>query len=208
MANADDDKTRPNVPGPRPSDDADKTRAYSSGAYYDDGEDDEDDSDDVTRAAIPGVAAKTGEKAGRIVIQAGKGSQGPSIIYPSETASQPVCAVLLVTKGPGLGIAVPISYGRTSVGRDRSARVQLDLGDRALSGLHFIISFDETDGSFDLREADAATNHTFLNGARVRSTAILQSGDTIGAGGTELRFVPCCGPDWNWSQALAAQAGA
>ena len=206
MAKADDDKTRPNIPVP--SQDLDKTRAYGAGGYYDDGEDDDDEDDDVTRAAVPGGVAKDGERAGRILIQAGRGSQGPSITYPSATASQPVCAVLLITKGPGLGMAIPISYGRTSVGRDRGARAQLDLGDRTLSGLHFIIAFDETDGSFDLREADAATNHTLLNGARVRSTAILQSGDIIAAGGTQLRFVPCCGPDWNWSQALAAQDGA
>jgi hypothetical protein len=206
MANADDDKTRPNLPG-GPSKDLDKTRAYGVGGYYDDGEDDEDDSDDLTRAAIPGVAAKAGEKAGRIQVVPGRGGQGPSIVFPSATASQPVCAVLLITKGPGIGIAIPISYGRSSVGRDKAARVQLDLGDKALSGLHFIVSFDETDGSFDLREADAATNHTFLNGARVRSTAILQAGDVIGAGDTAFRFIPCCGPDWNWSQALADQAG-
>lgn len=206
MAKVDDDKTRPNTPTPTPSQDLDKTRAYGVGGYYDDGEDDEDDDgDDVTRASIPGGGvAKAGERAGRIQIQAGRGSQGPSVVYPSATASQPVCAVLLITKGPGQGMAIPISYGRTSVGRDRSARAQLDLGDRSLSSLHFIVAFDETDGSFDLREADAATNHTFLNGARVRSTAILTAGDTITAGGTELRFVPCCGPDWDWSKVLGA----
>ena len=208
MANPDDDKTRPNTPTPASSQDTDKTRAYGAGGYYDDGEDDDDDYDDVTRAAVPGVVAKDGEKAGRILIQAGRGAQGPSIVYPSATASQPVCAVLLIIKGPGLGMAIPISYGRTSVGRDRTARAQLDLGDRTLSSLHFIIAFDETDGSFDLREADAATNHTLLNGARVRSTTILQAGDVITAGGTQLRFVPCCGPDWNWSQALGGQDGA
>ena len=207
MANADDDKTRPNIP--RPSEDQDKTRPYVAGRYYDDGEDDGDEDDDVTRAAIPGRApAKEGEKAGRILIQAGKGPHGPSIVYPSDTASQPVCAVLLITKGPGLGIAVPISYGRTSFGRASGARAQLGLGDTALSGVHFIISYDEADGSFDLREADAATNSTYLNGERVRQTMILKAGDVIRAGGTELRFVPCCGPDWNWAQALADQAGA
>ncbi|HEX4179311.1 MAG TPA: FHA domain-containing protein, partial [Caulobacteraceae bacterium] len=174
MANADDDKTRPNIP--RPSDDEDKTRAYGAGGYYDDGEDDDDEDDDVTRAAIPGASGKTTEKAGRILIQAGKGTQGPSVVYPSDTASQPVCALLLIIKGPGLGIGVPISYGRTSFGRANGARAQLALGDSSLSGLHFIISFDEADGSFDLREADAATNSTYLNGERVRQTMILKAG--------------------------------
>jgi hypothetical protein len=205
MSDHDDEKTKPYRPaGGGKSDDPDKTRAYGQGGYYDDEEDEDDD--DVTRAAIPGGRAAEGgakPKAGRITIEPGSGGHGPRITYPVDTASQPVCAVLLIVKGPGLGVAVPISYGRTLVGRGGDARLQLNLGDDQLSGMHFIVSFDEADGSFDIREADAATNHTYVNGARVRSAAVLGAGDVIKAGATEFRFVPCCGPDWNWTQALA-----
>jgi len=204
MSDNDDGPTKPYRPGP--SSDPDKTRAYGAAGYYDDEEDDDDE--EVTRAAIPGAAARPsggGGKAGRIVIEAGQGGHGPRITFPAQTASQPVCAVMLIVKGPGLGMCVPLSYGRSAVGRDKSARVQLNIGDDQLSGLHFIVSYDDADGSFDVKEADAATNHTYVNGARVRSSVVLGAGDVIRAGATEFRFVPCCGPDWNWAQALAAQ---
>jgi hypothetical protein len=204
MASSDDEKTKPyKPPSGGGSADPDKTRAWQGGSYYDD-EDDDDDSD-VTRAAVPGRAASSDggkPRAGRISIQAGSGRSGPSISFPEDTASQPVCAVLLIIKGPGQGICVPISYGRSSVGRDKDARVQLAIGDDQLSGMHFIVAFDDADGSFDVREADAATNHTYVNGARIRAATVLNAGDVIKAGATEFRFIPCVGPDWSWSQVL------
>ncbi len=206
MPQPDDETTRPYRPGGA-SADPDKTRAAGPGGYYDDEED--DGGDDVTRAAIPGGGPATpGSKGklGRILIEAGGGDRGPRITFPFETASQPVCAVLLIVKGPGLGICVPLSYGRSLVGRDKSARVQLNIGDDQLSGLHFIVSYEETDGSFDIKEADAATNQTYVNGQRVRASVVLSAGDVIRAGGTEFRFVPCCGPDWSWASVLAAQS--
>jgi hypothetical protein len=202
-----DDETTKAYKAPAAKDDPDKTRAAGPGGYYDDEEDD-DDGDDVTRAAVPGGARAAGgadSRPGRIVIEAGQGGGGPRITFPADTASQPVCAVMLVVKGPGLGICLPLSYGRSSVGRDKTARLQLNIGDDQLSGLHFIVSFDETDGSFDVREADAATNHTYVNGARVRAATVLSAGDVIRAGGTEFRFVPCCGPHWSWSEVLHAE---
>ena len=210
MANFDDEKTKPYKPpsGGKPSGgggaaDPDKTRAWQGGSYYDD-EGDDDDSD-VTRAAVPGRAAPADgvkPRAGRITIAAGSGRTGPSITFPEDTASQPVCAVLLIIKGPGQGICIPVSYGRSSVGRDKEARVQLAIGDDQLSGMHFIIAFDDADSSFDVREADAATNHTYVNGTRIRSATVLTAGDVIKAGATEFRFVPCVDANWNWAQAL------
>jgi hypothetical protein len=209
MANSDDETTKPYRPGPGKDEDPDKTRVMgSSGGYYDDEEDDEDEGDDVTRAAVPGRPAAAGgakPRAGRITVEAGDAHRGPRVTFPADTASQPVCAVMLIVKGPGLGICLPLSYGRSSVGRGADARLQLNIGDDQLSGLHFIVSFDETDSSFDVREADAATNHTYVNGARVRAATVLAAGDTIRAGATEFRFVPCVGPDWSWAKALEAQ---
>ncbi|HET9160390.1 MAG TPA: FHA domain-containing protein, partial [Caulobacteraceae bacterium] len=193
MANFDDEKTKPYRPAPggkggvSASADPDKTRAWQGGGYYDD--EDDDDDGDVTRAAVPGRAAADGSKprAGRISIEAASGRKGPSIVFPEDTASQPVCAVMLVVRGPGQGICVPISYGRSSVGRDKQARVQLNIGDDQLSGLHFIVAFDDADGSFDVREADAATNHTYVNGARIRGATVLKAGDVIKAGADPVR---------------------
>ncbi|HEY8004302.1 MAG TPA: FHA domain-containing protein [Phenylobacterium sp.] len=204
MAKFDDETTKPYRAPAAKNDDPDKTRVAGPGGYYDD-EEDEDGGDDVTRAAVPGGARAPGApapKAGRIVIEKGDGSRGPRITFPADTASQPVCAVMLIVKGPGLGMCLPLSYGRSSVGRGADARLQLNIGDDQLSGMHFIVAFDETDGSFDVREADAATNHTYVNGARVRAATVLAAGDVIRAGGTEFRFVPCCGPDWSWTQVL------
>ena len=206
MSNYDDGPTQPYKSG-RPVGKADpnKTRPAGPGGYYDDGEDDSDSSD-LTAPALPGGSggASAAGLSGRILIEAGQGDRGPRITFPAETASQPVCAVLLIIHGPGQGVCVPISYGRSAVGRDRSARVQLNIGDPQLSGLHFIVSYDETDRTFDLKEADAATNHTYVNDVRVRASVVLAAGDLIRAGGTTFRFVPCCGLDWSWSQVLSS----
>jgi pSer/pThr/pTyr-binding forkhead associated (FHA) protein len=109
-----------------------------------------------------------------------------------------VCGILLVIAGPGRGMAIPISYGRNSVGAGDSARVRLDLGDPQMSAVHCIVSYDHEDRQFDVREADGATNFTRVNGARIGAAHVLKTGDIIKLGGTELRFVEICGSSWDW----------
>jgi hypothetical protein len=214
---ADDDSTKaakPAVPVTPPAKganmDPDLTRPAKPRTYWQEPDADEGEFDDRTHVA-GGARRRDGEAAAggaqtRILVEAGDKRRGPKVSFPVETASQPVCAILLIIRGPGQGICVPLSLGRSSIGRDKAARVQLDIGDPQLSGLHFIISYDDEDGSFDLREADAATNPTRVNGARAKDTVVLKAGDQIRAGGTEFRFVPCVGPDWNWSAVLTPQA--
>ncbi|GAA0641023.1 FHA domain-containing protein [Brevundimonas lenta] len=128
-----------------------------------------------------------------------KDAEGIHVVYPSDPMQAPVCGMLLVVSGPGRGMAVPISYGRNSVGSGEQARLRLDLGDPQMSSVHCIVSYDHEDRVFDVREADGATNFTRVNGGRIGSSHILNTGDILKLGGTELRFVEICGPSWDWA---------
>jgi hypothetical protein len=199
MAEYDPNKTKPALTRRTGSEEPDATRP----AGYD--YDDDEDEGGRTRPQIPGITSErvqggAKQAVGRIVVDRGERGRGVRITFPPNPMDQPVCGVLLVVTGPGKGVCLPVSYGRNSIGRDASARVRLDLGDDQVSGIHFILSYDASDGSFDLREADEATNFTYVNGARARSTVVLQTGDVIKAGATELRFIACCGPQWDWTR--------
>ena len=133
-------------------------------------------------------------------------AEGIHIVHPGDPMQAPVCGLLLIIAGPGKGMAVPISYGRNSVGSGEQARLRLDLGDPQLSSVHCIVSYDHEDRVFDVREADGATNFTRVNGARIGAAHVLSTGDVLRLGGTELRFVPVCGPEWDWGDTAPTAA--
>jgi|JI7StandDraft_1071085.scaffolds.fasta_scaffold22829_3 hypothetical protein len=133
-------------------------------------------------------------------------AEGIHVVYPADPMAAPVCGMLLIIAGPGRGMAVPISYGRNSVGAGDQSRVRLDLGDPQMSAVHCIVSYDHEERAFDVREADGATNFTRVNGARIGASQLLQTGDVLKLGGTELRFVEICGSGWDWGDAAPAKA--
>lgn len=211
MAGSEDEPTVANTPrkdGKRSVDPDATVPATRQRVHWEDDDEDDDTDDEATQAIIAGVVKERGKAGGssRIQIQAGDGRGGPQIKFPADTASQPVCAVLVIIKGPGQGMCIPLSYGRSSVGRGKDARVQVDIGDKTLSSLQFIVIYDDDDHSFDLREADTASSSTYVDGARVKTSAALKTGSVIRAGSTEFRFIPCVGQDWNWSEVLGGRS--
>jgi hypothetical protein len=112
--------------------------------------------------------------------------------------SDPVVGWLVVVAGPGRGQARRLGYGQNSVGRDKSERVALDFGDAGISrSKHCFILYDPRKRQFLLRSGDG-TNLTYLNGDVLAEARILAAGNTIEVGDTKLRFVPLCGPDFDW----------
>ena len=94
-------------------------------------------------------------------------------------------ARFVVVKGPGFeaGSAIEVS-GVTVVGRDHDSGVRLD-GDEFASARHARID-PRPDGVWveDLE----STNGTFVNGDRITSRRLLQPGDVLRVGETELRL--------------------
>lgn len=126
---------------------------------------------------------------------------------PSDRASDPVVGWLVVVSGPGRGSALELGYGMNAVGRGGGNRVVLDFGDDQVSGEdHFRVAYDGQSRQYHLIPAKG-TNLLYVAGKAVLSPEPLEPMTDIRVGSTVLRFVPLCGPAWDWS-AQAAEAPA
>jgi hypothetical protein len=116
----------------------------------------------------------------------------------------PVVGWLVVLAGPGRGNARRLGYGQNSVGRDKSERVSLDFGDASISrSKHAFVLYEPRKRQFYLRPGDGA-NLTYINGDLLADSRPLQPADVIEVGATKLRFVPLCGPDFDWEDQAQA----
>lgn len=107
-------------------------------------------------------------------------------------------AVVMITKGPGLGECFAIKSGMSQIGRGEDQAIQLDFGDMAISREnHAAIVYDPKDHSFLLGHG-GKSNIVRLNGKPVVSTSDLNNGDDIEIGETRLRFVALCSQEFNW----------
>ncbi|MHC4219070.1 MAG: FHA domain-containing protein [Planctomycetota bacterium] len=95
-------------------------------------------------------------------------------------------ATIVVTAGPCEGQSFPLDVSRlVSVGRDDQCSIQLL--DEQVSRRHLQIRFDPDQDrhyAVDMRSA----NGVFVNGARVTEDRLLDDGDIIVIGGSELRY--------------------
>lgn len=107
-------------------------------------------------------------------------------------------AMVMVTKGPGLGECFAIKSGMSQIGRGEDQAIQLDFGDQAISREnHAAIVYDPKEHSFLLGHG-GKSNIVRLNGKPVVSTSDLKDGDEVEIGETQLRFVAICSADFNW----------
>jgi hypothetical protein len=121
-----------------------------------------------------------------------------------DAESDPVVGWLVVIAGPGRGQARRLGYGQNSIGRDQTERVSLDFGDASISrSKHCFILYDPRRRQYLLRPGDGA-NLTYLNGEVLAEARPLASGSTVEIGGTKLRFVALCGPDFDWQDEAAS----
>ncbi len=110
----------------------------------------------------------------------------------------PVVGWLVVLAGPGRGNARRLGYGQNSVGRDKSERVNLDFGDGSISrSKHAFVLYEPRKRQYFIRPGDGA-NLTYLNGELLAESRPLTAIDVIEMGATKLRFVPLCGPEFDW----------
>jgi hypothetical protein len=110
----------------------------------------------------------------------------------------PVVGWLVVAKGPGRGADLRIRPGQNRIGRGRGMDIVLDFGDASVSSeVHAFLIYDYQNNRFHLKHGEGK-NLTYLNGQPVLDTQALKTGDMIGIGETELRFVPFCDERFNW----------
>lgn len=117
-------------------------------------------------------------------------------VAASDALINPVVGWLAIIAGPGRGTVLPLSYGVNDIGRGAGAKVRLDFGDPAIA-LENQAAIIYTAGSrhFYLQSVAAETR---LNGQPGAASVALTSGDLLQLGQTRLRFVPLCGPDFDW----------
>lgn len=139
----------------------------------------------------------------------GGGSSSPTMIKgyggsPQQTAEKdtggfdPVVGWLVVVEGPGRGKAVNIHAGMNSVGRNANQRISINFGDAAISGeAAAFITFEPKRHTFHINHGGKA-NIVYLNDEAVLTPMPLAAGNVVTIGETKLRFVPLCGPDFNW----------
>jgi hypothetical protein len=124
-------------------------------------------------------------------------------IRPDGLESEPVAGWVVVVKGPGRGGFRPVYVGMNSVGRDPSQRISLSFGDESISREeHAFITYDEEQRLFYLQHG-GKPNIIRLGATPVLTPMELKANDLIRVGRTTLRFIPCCGPHFSWSDELS-----
>ncbi len=120
-------------------------------------------------------------------------------IHGAGVESDPVAGWVVVVKGPGRGSFSAVYVGMNSLGRDPSQRVSLAFGDDSISREeHAFITYDEEQRCFYLQHG-GKSNLVRLGSHPVLSPTELKPNDLIRIGRTTLLFVPCCGPDFSWT---------
>ncbi len=121
--------------------------------------------------------------------------------FPAADVMQdPPVGWLVVVKGPGRGQVLNIGVGQNSIGRDRSERIALSFGDKGISRhRHGKITYDPANRKFLIQQGDG-DNLIYINDRQnVLEATELAPYTKITLGQTVLRFVPLCGPDFDWS---------
>lgn len=114
-------------------------------------------------------------------------------------AEDPVSGWLVVVDGPGRGRYAAVGVGRNSVGRDASERVSLDFGDGSISRQgHIVITYDHRGRQFFVQPGQGQ-NLTYIDDKPILDTVPLVSGTELAVGGSRLKFVAFCGPDFDWA---------
>lgn len=146
------------------------------------------------RIARPEAAAKPRPKAARL-----KGSTKAPLTGPAITPAVslgPIVGWLAVIAGPGRGQVLALHYGVNDIGRSDKSRVQLDFGDSAiLPDNHAAIIYTARSRRFYLQ---ALTTAIELNGRPAQESVELVGGAMLQLAQTRLRFMPLCGPDFDW----------
>lgn len=108
----------------------------------------------------------------------------------------PVVGWLAIIAGPGCGQVLSLHYGVNDIGRSDKSRVRLDFGDASIvSDNQAAIIYTAGSRRFYLQSVAV---EVWLEGQPARGSVELSGGEILQLGQTRLRFVPLCGPDFDW----------
>jgi hypothetical protein len=130
---------------------------------------------------------------------------GPTLVSPFQGAGRPLgpgdtvvltpravpqeFGFLVIRAGQRAGDIFKLDQPRNLIGRNRDVHIFVD--DAHVSGLHASIRCEKVEGSprgeFVLRDLDSE-NGTYVNGQRLSASTVLQDGDVIRVGESDLVF--------------------
>ncbi len=144
---------------------------------------DEDDMTQVFRRKST-VTQRESESAGSEVVE-------------TDAMRDPLVGWLVVVDGPGKGTQMTLGYGQNTIART-GGRVNLNFGDKEISrDCHVIVVFDPKSRVFFLSPGTGKALG-YINDAPVLAPVVLNNGDEITLGATQLRFVSFCNTDFSW----------
>ena len=144
------------------------------------------EAEEPTRLHRPGARAADAEAAKPVAASA------------DDAMEDPVVGWLVVLAGPGKGQVCKLGYGANSLGRGEKSRVRLDFGDERISREnHATLAYDAHGRKYYLQHG-GGMNLTYLGDAPVLTPISIDPMQDIRIGETTLRFVPFCGPDFDW----------
>lgn len=112
----------------------------------------------------------------------------------------PVTGWLVVLDGPARGQDLRLGEGRSFLGVDAAGNPAVLDANSPLAVRRGIVVYDPQDASWCALPGSSNELCT-LNGKSLIEKMPLAAGDTFAVGGAQLRFVPLCGPEFNWNAA-------
>lgn len=117
--------------------------------------------------------------------------------YPGLDFFDPVVGWLVCVGGPHKGKDYRLRAGYNTIGRAIENRVAITGDSKVSRKEHARVGYDPRSRQFEL-VTGSGSQYVYLNEKAIHVSAELKDGDIIELGKTTLRFVPFCGPDFDW----------
>ena len=125
---------------------------------------------------------------------------GSAIAQPGTAAEVDLAAPKGPLDGPARGQDLRLGEGRNFLGVDAAGDPAVLDANSPLAVRRGIVVYDPQDNNWCALPGSSNELCT-LNGKSLIEKMPLTAGDTFAVGGAQLRFVPLCGPEFNWNAA-------
>lgn len=151
------------------------------------------------QAPQPSAPAPQIPEASTLKMGGGAVAEKTQFLRADDTPLEPVVGWVVVVKGPGRGGFRPVFVGMNSIGRAPSQRICLDFGDDTISREeHAFITYDDEQRRYWVQHG-GKSNVVRHGSEPLLAPAELKANDLVRIGKTTLRFYPCCGPEFSWT---------
>ena len=133
-----------------------------------------------------------GLEAGSAIAQPGTAAEAGLVAAPK--------GLVAVLDGPARGQDLRLGEGRNFLGVDAAGNPAVLDANSPLAVRRGIVVYDPQDNNWCALPGSSNELCT-LNGKSLIEKMPLTAGDTFAVGGAQLRFVPLCGPEFNWNAA-------